>query len=105
MSPFWILEENVAKCICKKCGECCKSFEVFLADNDENRIRRALIEKVVVDELGIGFSRIDGVSVKIYGICTYLGEARNRCKIHKDRPVRCREFYCRRAKEDEKRKA
>lgn len=91
--------ENMAnKCI--KCGDCCKSFEVFIGDSPENMAKRALIEKFVVDTMDVGFNRIDAMSVRIQGPCACFDEVKNRCRIYKNRPVRCREFYCKRSKDN-----
>lgn len=87
------------KAICNKCGDCCREFEVFLANTPENFQKRSLIEKFVVDSLDIIFERIDGISMKVYGPCIYLDEKTNKCRIYKNRPERCKQFYCRRAKE------
>lgn len=95
----------MAKHGCKKCGDCCRYFEVFIADTPENISKRGLIEKFVVDNLDVNFKKIDYLSVKVYGLCAYFNETTNRCRIYKNRPVRCRSFYCRRSKENGEKKS
>ena len=94
----------MAKYGCKKCGDCCRIFELFVGDSPENISKRGLMEKFVVDHMGINFGRIDEMSIKIYGPCAYFNEEKNRCRIYKTRPARCREFYCRRSKENGEKK-
>ena len=84
--------------ICERCGKCCDTYSFWMGnrnfDDDPKEIKR-LIEyhgcipmKNAKGELGI----------KIPMTCVYLEmiDGKSVCKIHDEKPVVCKEYYCER---------
>lgn len=66
---------------CKKCGECCRWFSIYVPRIDED------VEKWVRYRNG----RIEGNVVSLPVKCSMLAE-NNLCKIYEDRPITCMNF-------------
>ena len=80
---------------CNKCGICCKLFLINLNEAEyKSRRYKTMFEKFGIIE---NFSEAKKYGINILAQnedngCVYLKN--NSCKIHKDRPRLCREFFC-----------
>ena len=92
-------EDYMGKWKCKQCGECCHKFEMFLKPGDPDGDRTALhIAETVARNFGIRYRSIKVISCTVYGECRYFDKKTKLCTIYKERPPRCKSFFCRRYK-------
>lgn len=90
---------------CRRCGRCCTSANIRLPGisiTDETGFARWLaFHRCDVQDREVGGEK--GISVRIPILCTRLGEAEDGtffCKDYENRPGICREYLCKRAKEE-----
>ncbi|KKN51704.1 hypothetical protein LCGC14_0619910 [marine sediment metagenome] len=94
-----------ASYVCKKCGDCCNEFEMFLSPEDPGTGRTALnILSSVGSAFEVSYKSISAVSAKVYGECQAFDDKSKRCRMYKIRPMRCKQHYCRRYRRGEKTK-
>lgn len=86
--------ETKFKYVCIKCGDCCRTFEMFLDDSKDNNDSKKQIQETVASTIGIKYKKIENISVKVYAECKNLKD--NMCVAYLERPERCRKFMCNR---------
>lgn len=80
---------------CNSCGLCCKLFYINLSKKEyfSGEYQTILGDHGVVKNFAIAKeSGANLLAKKSDGSCVYLVD--NQCRIHKTRPVVCRDFYC-----------
>lgn len=80
---------------CKACGLCCKLFYINLSEEEytSGKYITELGEYGVIEKFGEAKScGANLLAKKKNGECIYLEN--NKCSIHADRPVVCRQFFC-----------
>ena len=80
---------------CKKCGRCCRRFEVAFDLNAEKNkpIIEAFLKRLKRDTGVVEIKELQRMAIVVYGECIYL-DKKNRCKIYKKRPLMCKNYYC-----------
>ena len=77
---------------CKKCGDCCKVFEIFLRGNDPSVADAR--NCIIANFKKLGIETVDPViKFRLEGACIHLDKD-NKCKIYDSRPDRCRAYSC-----------
>jgi len=82
---------------CKRCGDCCFFTTVKMKNNEFDIDYRDFLEKTRPNMFL--FSE-DNKSMRIVAPCVHFDRATNLCKIHDERPKKCRDYYCEKAQED-----
>lgn len=83
--------------ICKKCGECCLTFETKLGANEHSASMVMAMQKM----LGIKFKDVTYVSLKAKALCEKYDTTKKSCIDYKNRPAACRNYYCGRYQDGE----
>lgn len=81
--------------VCKKCGDCCRLFEVAIP------LGNMLITSVE-DFLGVKFGEIKETSIRVKADCSFFNKQTKLCSRYKKRPAACKSFYCGRYEDGEK---
>jgi len=76
---------------CLACGNCCRTLQIVVDDNDIQRLARRLT--MTPQQFSRQYVRIapDRTKHFIATPCSFLG-ADNRCSVYEDRPQACRDF-------------
>ena len=71
---------------CVRCGKCCHVFKKPIKNKEE-------VLKAHEKETGFKLNKAD-VQIILAGPCEHFDEKTHKCKIYKDRPELCKEYFC-----------
>lgn len=72
--------------ICKKCGNCCKNFTKPVKNPKE-------VLKAHKEETGFNLIEPE-IKITLKGTCEFFNPKTHECKIYKDRPDLCKNYFC-----------
>ena len=87
---------------CKRCGNCCRSTFFALMNTPYDKDEREVGKWAMYHGVETARHRSNGIdylAISLPGDCKYLIETDGvcSCKIHNDRPIVCKDYYCKKA--------